>query len=194
MTRSMRTKILFKAGFEPANHMMAKTSPNSMMTDHQPSTRTDPQACPFCECPDETQEHCALECPAFEIIRQHTMATLSQIIGPNNFQEWTRLPIRRSLHILLNDQTWGKARAQDVDRLVQSYLTDLMRARVGRIQPTHCTTPTGTAGARALGRCHCGTVEGKLDPPCLTRLMTACACQRACPPPSGTLLQSIHNM
>ena len=149
LTNSMRNKLMFKAGFAPVNHMLAKRMSNQS-TDSEVQALT--KECPFCDCPDETQEHFVLQCPAFHDLRQTTLHDFQRIVGQAKFRRWECLPPSQKLHLLLNDQHWGKSCAHDTDNLVQCYLSQLMRTRVDRLNATHSTTTAGTsAGARAHG-------------------------------------------
>ena len=100
LTDSMRTKLMFTAGFAPVNHMLAKQGTQPQDTGR--SRTTAGQDCPFCPCSDETQEHFVLECPAFDNLRQPALQALELIVGADNFQKWQCLTAAQRLHRLLN--------------------------------------------------------------------------------------------
>jgi hypothetical protein len=143
MSAGMRTKLLFKAGFAPVQHLHARKHETAAGDQSDPS-------CPFCTCSDETAAHFALECPQFTEYRTAMREALGEQVGEHAFAEWDALQADEKLAALLNDHRWGKA-ATGVDYIAQHYLSDIVRERVARLPTTHCTHPAGTAGARAHG-------------------------------------------
>jgi hypothetical protein len=123
MSAGMRTKLLFKAGFAPVQHLHARKHETAAGDQSDPS-------CPFCTCSDETAAHFALECPQFcSRIPAHAPATVAEYrtamrealgeqVGEHAFAEWDALQADEKLAALLNDHRWGKA-ATGVDYIAQ---------------------------------------------------------------------------
>jgi hypothetical protein len=145
--RGAQLKLLFRAGFAPVAHTRSKrTKTNS--------------ACAFCDdCPDETAEHFALECPAFHELRQQLLTATRTLVGEPKFRAWCQLPLKTQLQAVLGDQWWG-AHAKTGDEWVQTYLLHLERQRAelvagaGSHQTAGApfrTLSASSAGARAHG-------------------------------------------
>ncbi len=139
MTTAMRTKLLFKTGFAPVQHLHARKYKNAV--DGAPGA-----SCPFCPCADETAAHFALRCPQFAKWCTAMQAALHEHVGDPAFPEWDALPDDAKLAALLDDHQWG-SKATGVDHIAQRYLSDIVRERETRLQTSHCTHPAGAAGA-----------------------------------------------
>jgi hypothetical protein len=86
-------------------------------------------ACVFCaDCADETAEHFALECPAFQELRQEQLAATRDLVGEPKFGTWSQLPLKARLRALLGTQWWGK-HAGTGDEWIQTYLLHLEQER-----------------------------------------------------------------
>jgi hypothetical protein len=150
MHRGAQLKLLFRAGFAPVAHTTAKRTKTS-------------SACAFCDgCADETAEHFALRCPAFQELRQQLLTATRTLVGEPKFGTWSQLPPKERLRALLGDQWWGP-HAETGDQWIQTYLLHLEQERAALLTASaaeqqqlghphdDCTLPAGNAGARAHG-------------------------------------------
>ena len=146
MHRGAQLKLLFRAGFAPVAHTSSKRTKTS-------------SACAFCDdCPDETAEHFALECPAFHELRQQLLTATRALVGEPKLRAWSQLPLKTQLRAVLGDQWWGPHAATG-DDWVQSYLLHLEQQRAEliagagshRTAGAPCRTLSASSGARAHG-------------------------------------------